>query len=214
VSLIDLHTHTRHGSICGYMWADELVEQAKKIGLDGVCITEHDNFWKPERIEKLARKHNFMVIGGAEVTTDCGEVLIFGLHDLPFDVSGIEEVRQRIDQVGGVMIAAHPFRGLAATRSVNDNPSELADSIAQQRLFQYVNELEVLNGASGVWERKLAYAVAGCLQMKGTGGSDAHGITAVGTCYTHFEREIRNEQDFIKEIREGRFKAGNELVCK
>jgi len=145
VSLIDLHTHTRHGSICGYMWSDELVEQAKKVGLDGVCITEHDNFWKPERIEKLGRKHNFLVIGGAEVTTDCGEVLIYGLHDLPFDISDIEEIRKRVDRAGGIMIVAHPFRGLAATRVVNNNPSELADSIAQQRIFQYVDELEALN---------------------------------------------------------------------
>lgn len=112
------------------------------------------------------------------------------------------------------MIVAHPFRGLAATRAVNNNPSELVDSLTQQRIFQYVDELEVLNGTSGVWERKLAYAVASCLQMKGTGGSDAHGITSVGTCYTHFEREIRNEEDFIKEIRGGRFKAGNELVFR
>lgn len=194
------------------MWSDELVEQAKKIGLDGVCITEHDSFWKPERIERLARKHNFLVIGGAEVTTDCGEVLIFGLHDLPLDIARIEEIRERVDRAGGVIIAAHPFRGLAATTAVNDNPSKLADSIAQQRIFQYVDELEALNGTSGVWERKLAWAVADCLQMKGTGGSDAHGITAVGACYTHFDREIRNEEDLIREIREGRFKAGNKII--
>ena len=214
MSLIDLHTHTRHGSICGYMWPDELVQQAKEVGLDGVCITEHDNFWKPERIEKLGSKHNFLVIGGAEVSTDCGEVLIFGLHELPFDISDIVEIRKRVDRVGGIMIVAHPFRGLAATRAVNDNPSQLADSIAKQRIFQYVDELEVLNGMSGVWERKLGQAVANHLNMKGTGGSDAHGITAVGTCYTHFDREIRNEEDLIREIREGRFKAGNNLVFR
>lgn len=214
MSLIDLHTHTRHGSICGYMWPDELIEQAKKTGLDGVCITEHDNFWKPERIEKLAEKHHFLVIGGAEVSTDYGEVLIFGLHELPHNISSIEEIRRRVDRAGGVMIAAHPFRGLAATRVVNDNPLKLVDSIAQRPIFRYVDDLEVLNGTSGAWERKLGWAVANRLNMSGTGGSDAHGITAIGACYTKFDKEIKNEADLIREIKGGRFKAGNDLIFR
>jgi len=214
MSLIDLHTHTRHGSICGYMWSDQLVEQAKRVGLHGVCITEHDNFWKPERIEKLAKKHDFLVIGGSEVTTDCGEVLIFGLRDLPQSISSIAEIRRRVDRAGGVMIAAHPFRGLAATTAANEDPLKLAESVAERLIFRWVDELEVLNGASGTWERRLGWAVARCLQMKGTGGSDAHGVTAVGACYTSFEREIRSEEDLVKEIKAGRFRAGNDLVFR
>ena len=212
--MIDLHTHTRHGSICGYMWPDQLVEQAKKINLDGVCITEHDNFWKPERIEKLAKKHDFLIIGGAEVATDCGEVLIFGLHELPHNVSSIEEIRRRVEQAGGVMIAAHPFRGLAATVAANDNSLKLVDSIAEYPIFRYVDDLEVLNGTSSAWERKLGWAVTSRLNMRGTGGSDAHGVMTVGACYTHFEREIKNEEDLVREIREGRFRAGNDLIFR
>lgn len=214
MSFIDLHTHTRHGSVCGYMWSDQLVEQAKKIGLDGVCITEHDNFWKPERIERLAEKHHFLVIGGAEVTTDCGEVLIFGLRNLPLHVSSIDEVRRRVDRAGGVIIAAHPFRGLAATRAINDDPLDLVDDVVQHSIFRYVDELEVLNGASGVWEVSLAKAVASRLNMSGTGGSDAHGITTVGVCYTYFEREVKNEEDLITEIKAGRIRARNDLILR
>lgn len=212
--MIDLHTHTRHGSVCGYMWPDELVEQAKKIGLDGVCITEHDNFWKPQRIEKLAKKHNFLVIGGAEVATDCGEVLIFGLKELPYNISSIEEIRRRVDQAGGVIIAAHPFRGLVATSAASNDPLKSVDSVVERPVFRYVDDLEVLNGSSGVWERKLGGVVADRLNMKGTGGSDAHGVMVVGACYTIFERTIRSEEDLIREIKEGRFKGGNDLIFR
>ncbi len=212
MSLIDLHTHTRHGSVCGYMWPDQLVEQAKEIGLDGVCITEHDSFWKPERIERLAEKHEFLVIGGTEVATDCGEVLIFGLRELPREISSLEEIRKRVDQAGGVMIAAHPFRALAATGAASDSPLKLVDSVVEHLIFQYVDEIEVLNGLSSAWECELGRVVANRLNMRGIGGSDAHGVTSVGACYTIFERGIKNEGDLIREIKEGRFKGGNDLI--
>ncbi len=112
------------------------------------------------------------------------------------------------------MIAAHPFRGLAATRVANDNPLKLMDSIIERPIFRYVDDLEVLNGASGSWERKLGWAVARRLSMKGIGGSDAHGFTTVGACYTNFESDIRNEEDFLTELRAGRYKAANNLIFR
>jgi len=214
LTLIDLHTHTRSGSVCGYMWPDELVEQAKRVGLDGVCITEHDSFWRQERILGLARKHDYLVIGGAEVTTDCGEVLVFGIHTLPLNVSNIREVRKRVDEAGGVMIAAHPFRGLAARSDTGEITPELVDRLAELPLIQHVHELEVLNGASGAWERRLARDVADRMNRTGTGGSDAHGITRVGCCYTSFEVEVKDEEGLVQALRDGRFTAGSSLVYR
>ena len=214
MSLIDLHTHTRHGSVCGYMWSDELVEQAKKVGLDGVCITEHDNLWKVDRIKKLSEKHGFLVIGGVEITTDYGDVLVFGLDELPYSISSISEIRKRVDDVGGIMIAAHPFRGLAASAGRNSITPALVDHLAALPLIQHVHELEVLNGVSGIWEHQLGRAVADRTNCRGTGGSDAHGVNVVGICYTRFDDEIRSEEDLVRALREGRFTAGNSLVYR
>ena len=214
MSRIDLHTHTRHGSVCGYMWSDELVEQAKAVGLDGVCITEHDNFWKPERIRKLADKHEFPVIGGAEIASDHGDVLVFGLRELPHNVSSISEIRKRVDDAGGVVIAAHPFRGLAANAGRSDITPALVDRLVESPLIKYAHELEVLNGASGAWERRLGSAVASRMSRTGTGGSDAHGVMMVGTCYTRFEDDVRSEGDLVMALREGRFTAENGLAYR
>jgi len=40
--IVDLHTHTRFGSNCSYLDPGELVWRAKEVGIDGVCITEHE----------------------------------------------------------------------------------------------------------------------------------------------------------------------------
>ena len=69
-------------------------------------------------------------------------------EEMPHSVSSIEEIRRRVDQAGGVMIAAHPFRRLAATSALNDGPLKLVDSIAERPIFRYVDDLEVLNGTS------------------------------------------------------------------
>ncbi|HIB01237.1 MAG TPA: metal-dependent phosphoesterase, partial [Phycisphaerales bacterium] len=39
------------------------------------------------------------------------------------------------------------------------------------------------------------------------GGSDAHIVSAIGTCMTSFEKEIENESDLVQELRNGRFTA-------
>ena len=54
--IIDLHTHTLVGSDDSYIDIDELIEKAKKSGLDGVCITDHDWFWRQSTIERFCRE--------------------------------------------------------------------------------------------------------------------------------------------------------------
>ena len=193
------------------MWSDELVEQARAVGLDGVCITEHDSFWAPDRIERLSERHGFLVIGGAEIASDWGDVLVFGVTELPHNVSAIGEIRRRVDEAGGVVIAAHPFRSVAVGGGIT--PSLVA-RLAGSPLLQSVHDLEVLNGASRPAERRLAKAVADRLGRSGTGGSDAHGIAMVGACHTCFEDEIKNEADFVAALRAGRFRPGDSLAIQ
>ena len=41
----------------------------------------------------------------------------------------------------------------------------------------------------------------------GTGGSDAHLVSAIGSCMTRFEAPVTNEQDLVRELRTGKFRA-------
>ncbi|MFC1896730.1 PHP domain-containing protein, partial [Thermodesulfobacteriota bacterium] len=77
---VDLHVHTSYGSSCGYMTPSEAVRRAKLIGLDGVCITEHDYAWSPDAIKRLTDENEMLVLPGVEVGTDIGHILVFGLR--------------------------------------------------------------------------------------------------------------------------------------
>jgi len=208
---IDLHTHTVYGSGCSHINPSELVKQAKEVGLDGVCITEHNQLWDPERIQKLARKHNFVVIGGVEVLTDCGEILVFGLHESVRWVRYAEELKKMVDRAGGVMIAAHPFRG---HRLILDSEALPTDGIDVETgctfpILRYVDAIEAFNGWAYRREWQFTLAVGKRLGLKGTGGSDAHKLLQTGVCYTIFERQIRSEQDLVTELKAGRFTPAN-----
>ena len=89
---------------------DQLVKRAKEIGLNGVCITEHNQLWGQQAIQRLREKHNFLVIGGVEVSTDCGDILVFGLHRSVRDVFYIQDLRKMVTDAGAVMILSNPFR--------------------------------------------------------------------------------------------------------
>jgi predicted metal-dependent phosphoesterase TrpH len=209
---IDLHTHTSYGSACAYMDPDQLVERAKFMGLDGVCITEHDQIWDVEALARLKKKHDFLVIGGVEVSTDCGEILVFGLHESVLNIFKAQDLKETVDEAGAVMILAHPFRYkpdlLAAyfrSTSTGESGTNVLETVCRQPLFTMIDALEVYNGHSGFDEVEFTHLVAERLHLKGAGGSDAHASLEVGSCYSFFEDDIRDEKDFLEQIKRGRF---------
>ena len=54
----------RPASISGFtnssvVSADDLIDGAKHAGLDGICLTEHDQFWLPKMLTRLPSDTNF-----------------------------------------------------------------------------------------------------------------------------------------------------------
>lgn len=212
---IDLHLHTIYGSSCAYMEPEQLIAYAKDIDLDGICITEHDMVWSQDRIADLNKKNDILIIGGVEVSTDWGEILVFGFHESVLKISRAVDLREKVDQVGGVMIPAHPFRQepetiqahMAATRKDPEIPTEQLLCAVQRPVFQLADAIEVYNGRSGRGEIAFTTSVADHLQLRGTGGSDAHAVLGVGACHTLFDSTITNEAEFIGHIKEGLFRG-------
>jgi predicted metal-dependent phosphoesterase TrpH len=212
---IDLHLHTLYGSSCAYMDPDQLIHQAKMIGLDGVCITEHNQLWDKAAIERLIDKHDFPVIGGVEVSTDLGEILVFGLHRSVLKVYDAVELRAMVDDVDGVMVLAHPFRSEPELFSRFDVPDNKLDKrmieriqkVGTRPIFYLLDALEIYNGRAGFNETAFTGAVAQYVNLPGTGGSDAHAILGVGACYTVFQEKINDERDLINQIKQRRFQG-------
>jgi predicted metal-dependent phosphoesterase TrpH len=200
---LDLHVHTHPASPCSSASAEALVEEAKRIGLDGVCLTDHNHVWSEAEVEALRRKHGFLILRGNEITTNQGDVLVFGLDK---DIQGIidlKDLRREVDESGGFMIVAHPFRGFLV---VGVDQAGLTPERAMERaLFDYVDAVEVLNGKVTEKENAFALAVTEGLGLPGTGGSDAHEAAEVGVYATEFYAEIRNERDLLEALKSGSY---------
>jgi predicted metal-dependent phosphoesterase TrpH len=204
-TFIDLHVHTREASPCSSAPVDRLIEEAKRIGLAGICLTDHNHVWSPSDLGRLSERHGFLVLGGNEITTDQGDVLVFGFEEEIKGIIRLEELRPQVLKRGGVIIAAHPFRGFL---TFGIGQLGLTPQNARERpLFRYVDAVEVLNSKVSGKENSFSKEVAVLLGLPGTGGSDAHEVAEVGIYATRFSRPIRNHQDLIEALRSREYMA-------
>lgn len=204
---LDLHVHTNVGSGDSMIDYRELVALAKKAGLDGLCLTEH-GVQKTGLGEKLAREYDFLVLEGMEASTELGDILIFGLDSLPRSMYRAADMRQYVEQHGGVMIAAHPFRAeITRPLMLKVTPRLTMEEACRRPLFRLVDGVEAANGWCAAEDVSFCLDLCARLGLKATGGSDAHMSRQVGCCLTIFENGVRNEQDLVAEIKRGRFRA-------
>jgi predicted metal-dependent phosphoesterase TrpH len=199
--MIDLHTHSSPASKCSSAPVDDLIEEAKRIGLDGICLTDHNFEWDDKRVSELKRKHDFLVLKGNEILTDQGDILVFGLDEDIEGVIKLDELRKKVEAAEGFMIAAHPFRGFLVVGVGQLGLTR--EKAAERRLFKMVDGVEVLNGKVTERENSLALEVGEGLGLTLVGGSDAHEVEDVGIYATHFQVEIKDERDFVKALKEG-----------
>jgi len=199
---LDLHVHTTAYSSCSVMSPDEAMQAAKKAGLDGICITEHNKIWKAEDAAALSARHGLPVFRGLEITTTGGDVLVFGIEEEPAQLWTPALLQHKVDREGGVAIAAHPFRGFLVF-GFSVLQMEFEDAL-ENPIFGHVHGIEVCNSLVTNEENDLARRVAEELGLVMVGGSDAHTPTAVGNCVTHFEDWIQTERDLAAALLAGR----------
>ena len=168
---IDLHVHTcysRDSSIT----LKQVVAYAKKRGLDGVAITDHNTV---EGALKL-KSRDIIVVPGIEVSTLNGHLL--GLNvTVPIPAKlGIEETIHLIHEAGGIAVAPHP------TTFYKSPPS--------RRVSSY-DAVEVMNAASIPFPvfTYLSKRFAAGLGLPQTGGSDSHYAPEIGAAYTMVEAD-------------------------
>lgn len=205
--VVDLHTHSFPASNCATDAVDRMIQEAKQIGLDGVCLTDHNFRWNNDALEDLRQKHGFLILGGNEVSTDQGHMVAFGL-DRPLNGSGIvklEDLRRAVLDADGFLIAAHPFRGFL-TFGVG-KLGLTVEKAADRPLFQLVDAVEILNGKVTEEENGFAAQVAARLGLPAVGGSDAHAASEVGCFATEFENAIHDEAELLEALKRGRCRA-------
>jgi len=204
--IIDLHNHSSVGSADSIIKPEELVERAKQMGLDAICITEHGN--KKAKVSEFSKNHDFLVLGGIEASTDLGDILVFGVGSFPRNIIQAADLRRFVEQASGVMIAAHPFRYDYSQKPWLPLPLPLTVEEACQRpIFRLVDAVEAVNGFATQIDVDFCREVSCQLGFRTTGGSDAHNPEQIGCCVTIFENEIGSEEDLVRELKKGKFRA-------
>ena len=205
---IDLHVHTNPLSPDSLMSAEQAIETAREIGLDGICLTEHDRAWQLSEIHSLREKHNFPVFRGVEVMLRGGiEMLVFGLNIDFTTLLQLSDLRSMVTAAKGFMVYAHPFRGLPEL-TVSDLDAALRITLGKVDITS-IDAVEGRNGRHRDMYNQPALEMATRYGLKTTGGSDAHAVDEIGTCVTVFESNVTTDAELLNELKTGRFSSAH-----
>lgn len=189
----DLHLHTSRHSPDSVTDPFDLLRSARRAGLDGVVLTEHDYWWPDDELAELrAFAPDLVILSGMEVTGRGGDVLVYGITDPSVFFRGIGwvDLVREVHKQGGAAVAAHPNRwGQPFERLVAETAVEL-------------DGIEVLsNNMDDELREKAADLLVRYPHFAQLGNSDSHDPSTVGVCYTDFAAEIRTAADLVGAIR-------------
>ncbi|MCF6460716.1 PHP-associated domain-containing protein [Clostridium sp. Cult3] len=188
--IIDTHIHENKYSPDSFIDLEKAIDMAKITELDAICITNHDNNYLRKDIGDSAKINGVLVIVGTEVLTYQGDILVFGLKDIPKEMLHAEELLDLVRKHNGVAIAAHPFRN--NNRGLENHLHEVG---------HLLSGVESFNGSTYTYHNLYAYATATELGLPSLGASDAHVIDRIGMYATKFYNTIRDHKDFIEAIK-------------
>lgn len=216
----ETHLHTAPVSKCAKASVGESVEFYKKIGYDGVFITNHfldgnlnmdRSLPYEERIEfyfsayeeavEIGKEIGIKVFCGVELSYKGTDFLIYGLdkawylaHPQIMELDKKEELALMREE-GALVIQAHPFREAAYINHI--------------RLFpRSVHGVEVLNSSRPDFENNMAELYAKQYGLIPFAGSDNHNAAAkrvlAGMCS---ESPIEDEKDFVERVKAGQMQV-------
>lgn len=183
---LDLHVHTS-ASHDGSINPKEVVNQARRKGLDGIAITDHNTVDGFRAARESKEVDDFLLIPGIEVSTDKGHVLVLGTDREP-DSRSFEDVLDFAKENDAVTVAAHPF-------------SVFRESI-EPELVERLDAMEVLNGKTYSYFNEKAREFAEEKNMPQIASSDAHEKEGLGRIWT--EVEGGSQPEVLEKIKKGR----------
>ena len=204
--ILDLHTHSEasedsRAPVETYLkW---LTHKRDVLPVDGIVLTEHRQ-WDPTRdYRRLEDQYGLLILRGAEVETDYGHVLVYGVNDAitrRFDFTDVRLPAQAlipaVTQMGGIAVPCHPGRPTIG----------LCEHYATKPPIDGVVAVEALNGGSRRGENERVREVIARYGYHAFGGSDSHLVSFVGICATEFDRPIRDVAELVQALFQGRYR--------
>lgn len=186
----DLHIHTDF-SRDGESSVEEVLEKARKVGLDAIAIVDHDTVAGAQYA--LGIKTDVIVIPGIEVSTKQGHLLVLGVNEvIPAGLDFYETVRIARD-AGGLLILPHPYHQFRHGVAVR-----IKSAIGAVDAVESFNSRYIVGSANKKAGRKAKFFGKPCVA-----GSDAHNARFVGYGITLVDAE-RNVASILSAIKKGK----------
>jgi len=166
------------------MKVDKIVETAKKKGLDGVAVVDHN------KLGKFEQKYDdgFALIRGEEIWTRSGEIIALNIEERIKPFKRIEYTIERIIEQGGTIILPHPFcfwrKGTIFAYKKIKTPF----------IMEVLNSMAYFN-----FENGFAAHIARKNNIPVSGGSDAHRYKDIGRAYTELPK-CDSIDDILKKL--------------
>lgn len=204
--ILDLHTHSdasedSRAPVETYMkW---LVRKRDVLPIDGIVLTEHRQ-WNPHAdYRSLEDKYGLLILRGAEVETDYGHVLVYGVNgDMTrhFDFTNVrlsaQELIPAVAHMGGLAVPCHPGRPTIG----------LCEHYEHKPPIDAVVAVEALNGGSRRGENERVQHLIEHYGYRAIGGSDSHLVSFIGICATEFDDDIRTTEDLVNALQHGGYR--------
>lgn len=183
----DLHVHSSYSD--GHDDVKTILKAAKKKGLDGISITDHDTLSGSIAAQRAVKdlKLDMIILPGVEVTTDKGHLLALGVEEAPKRGLSPEETADHAHDQGGITIVPHPYHPFrhAIGRIPRCDAVEVYNS---KHLFGIANARARLGAKK--------------FNLPMVAGSDSHFAATVGLGVTRIEAE--DAESAVSAIRSGR----------
>ena len=190
---MDMHLHSSHSSD-GRISPRDILKQARKNGLGGLCITDHNTMKGNIEARKIASEFGLLVVRGMEISTTDGHILGYGIdEEVPRDLSP-EEALKNIRGQGGMAVVPHPYRfwsGLGRKNTLRIKP----------------DAIETINSHSTSRDNAMARRLCEQMKLPMTAGSDSHETSTIGRAYV-IVPDSSSEDDALRAIRSGKAKVG------
>ncbi len=204
VSVLDMHCHTKEGSMDGLASIFDIVRKMKNLGYTGLVVSDHNSYkgyetWINGK-DQYPDIADFNVIKAIEYDSrDGGHVLIIlpeGVELKPLLVRGmkITRVLEEVHRAGGICGMVHPF-GPGAYAAMHTKKVMSHEDIQMQYDF-----VETYNAHITPMANDMAEILNEKLNKPFTAGTDAHKLKYVATAATAFSCPITNTNELIEAI--------------
>lgn len=179
---VDLHVHSKYSGD-SLSEPGEIIKWAKRAGLSGVAVVDHGTIKGGEAVARQNRDDEFLVITGAEIKTNKGEVIGYFLNE-EIKSQSIMDVIDEMKKQDAIISIPHPFDTFRFNRI--KTPEEVA---------AYVDAVEVYNSRCLLdSSNKKAQKFSKKHKLGATAGSDAHHIEEIGSAGIEITGESIREE--------------------